>query len=214
MLVQTIEHAKPGDRCVVAGFCQGCDVLVIQRTARPLPVQSGGVAASLKSSPLALTYTRYLAATEMLTVDWGKRAETNRQTPLTTLYRNRDLLTSFTGGRCAKCDTVQFPRAAICVNPECRARDSQEPQSFADLTGQISSWSADNLTFSLSPPACYGHIDFDGGGRLMMDFADADPTQMRVGDRVSVAFRIKDYDRSRGFPRYFWKATPLQIEEK
>jgi uncharacterized OB-fold protein len=150
----------------------------------------------------------------MLTVDWGKRAETNRQTPLTTLYRNRDLLTSFTGGRCVKCDTVQFPRAAICVNPECRARDSQEPQSFADLTGQISSWSADNLTFSLSPPACYGHIDFDGGGRLMMDFADADPTQIRVGDRVSVAFRIKDYDRSRGFPRYFWKATPLQIEEK
>ena len=70
------------------------------------------------------------------------------------------------------------------------------------------SWSADTLTFSLDPPAYYGLIDFEEGGRLLMDFTNIGPGGIEVGEAMRMVFRVKDIDSVRGFARYFWKATP------
>ena len=52
-------------------------------------------------------------------------------------------------------------------------------------------------------------VQFDEGGRAMMDLADIDPdTELQVGQPMRMVFRVKDYDTNRGFRRYFWKATP------
>ena len=52
-------------------------------------------------------------------------------------------------------------------------------------------------------------IQFEEGGRLMMDFTDVDAGRLEVGQGVRMMFRIKDYDPQRGFTRYFWKAAPV-----
>ena len=57
-------------------------------------------------------------------------------------------------------------------------------------------------------PAYFGLVEFDGGGRAMMDFTDVDAEHFDVGTPVSVHFRIKQLDKHRGFRRYFWKAAP------
>ena len=75
-------------------------------------------------------------------------------------------------------------------------------------TGLIASWSADNLIYTPDPPAYYGMIDFEEGGRLMMDFADVQPNSVEVGSPMRMVFRVKDHDTVRGFNRYFWKARP------
>ena len=54
----------------------------------------------------------------------------------------------------------------------------------------------------------YGAVRFEGKASLMMEFADFDPGQLKVGDAVNMVFRIKDQDAVRDFRRYFWKAVP------
>ena len=113
------------------------------------------------------------------------------------------------GGCCSECGTLQFPKSNVCVNPNCGAIGTQEDHEFADKKARLNSFTADRLTFSPDPPAYYGMIQFEDGGRLMADFTDIDPDQeLAVGMPMKLMFRVKDYDRNRGFRRYFWKATP------
>ncbi len=141
----------------------------------------------------------------------GLRAEVDRQTPLSTLYRKRDMLLGLVGGRCRICGTVQFPKSRICVNPNCNAFHSQDDQSFADFPARVLSWSADFLTYSPDPPAYYGMVQFDPGGRLMADFTDVDRGKVEVGMNMRMVFRVKERDVQRGFVRYFWKAAPADL---
>jgi uncharacterized OB-fold protein len=80
--------------------------------------------------------------------------------------------------------------------------------SFADRRARVLSHTSDFLAYTPSPPFQFGHIDFEGGGRVLMEFADTDTDQLAVGLPVRMVYRIKDFDRNRGFRRYFWKATP------
>ena len=113
------------------------------------------------------------------------------------------------GGKCTVCGTAQFPRSRICVNPNCKAVDSQDPHSFAEQTATILSWSADFLTYSMSPPNHYGMITFAEGGRFLSDITDVEQGQINSGTKVRMTFRVKDRDERRGFVRYFWKAVPV-----
>ena len=124
-------------------------------------------------------------------------------------WRNRETVTSFTGGKCSKCGTLQFPKTDICVNPNCNAIGTQEPHGFADMGARIKSYTADRLTYSPDPPSCYGMIEFEEGGRVMIDFTDIDGDALKVGQPMQMMFRIKDIDTSRGFRRYYWKAAPV-----
>ena len=111
------------------------------------------------------------------------------------------------------CGTLQFPKSNVCVNPNCNAFHTQEPQPFADMEGRIMTYTADNLTYCADPPACYGMVQFDDGGRIMIDFTDVDADEIDVGKKMHMVFRIKDVDPQRGFTRYFWKATPAAANE-
>ena len=136
------------------------------------------------------------------------RADVDKFTPLSTLYRKRDMLFGLVGGRCRICGTMQFPKSRICVNPNCNAVNSQDDQSFADFPAKVLSWSADYLTYTPDPPAHYGMVQFEPGGRLMADFTDVDVGKVDVGMPMRMVFRIKERDPQRGFVRYFWKAAP------
>ena len=109
-----------------------------------------------------------------------------------------------------KCGTVQFPKSHYCVNPNCGEADSQDDHAMADTGGKVNTWTADSLTFSIDPPAYFGMVQFDGGGRLMVDFTDVDKDIFDIGVRVRMTFRIRDIDPDRGFRKYFWKA--IQVE--
>lgn len=209
MLVAALEDAKPGDRILVVGFGQGADALLFE-VLPALEHQPArlGVRGHLARRRLEENYSKFLAFNETVEVERGMRAEADKLTPLSALWRNRDTVTSFVGGKCSKCGTLQFPKTRICVNPNCNAVDTQEPEPFADKTGRITSYTADRLTYSPDPPACYGMIQFEEGGRWMMDFTDIDEAELAVGRPMRMMFRIKDIDTQRGFRRYFWKAAP------
>jgi 3-hydroxy-3-methylglutaryl CoA synthase len=208
MLVQALQDAKPGDRILVASFGQGCDALLFEATdaVAQLAARHGvkGALARRKEEP---NYSKFLAFNDHVVLERGMRSETDKSTPLTTLYRNRDMVTGLVGGKCRSCGTLQFPKGRYCVNPKCNALDSQDPHAFSDVPASVMSYTADSLTYSPSPPHYYGMVQFEGGGRMMADFTDIDD-KVEVGMPMRMMFRIKEYDPARSFVRYFWKAAP------
>lgn len=195
---------------VVCGFGQGCDAVVLRIAnvdrAREIGAQ---FSAALATRVAETNYSKYLAFNNLIDLEKGMRADKDDfKTALTVTYRKREMLTGLVGGRCTVCGTLQFPRADICVNPQCRATHSQEPHPFREERASIVTWSADYLTYTADPPAHYGMISFGNGGRFMTDFTDVTVGEIDVGVQVRMVFRVKSYDRIRGFVRYFWKAVP------
>jgi 3-hydroxy-3-methylglutaryl CoA synthase len=211
MLVDALETAKAGDKIMVVAFGQGVDILVFEVTAEKdkLPARKGlsGWMARRKEEK---NYMKFLAFNEMLPIEKGMRAEFDKKTALSVLWRKRDMIYGLVGGKCKVCGTVQFPRSQVCVNPNCHAVDSQDPYAMAGLECSVMSFTADSLVYSPDPPGYYGMITFPEGGRFMADFTDSDKEQVKVGTKMRMTFRIRDNDTMRGgFKRYFWKAAPV-----
>jgi len=97
----------------------------------------------------------------------------------------------------------------ICVNPECGAFHSQDDYEFADVPAKVKTFTGDMLSVSVDPPAIYGMVQFEGGGRIVTDFTDCELDDIRVGLPVQMAFKCKGVDKDRGFVNYFWKAVPV-----
>jgi 3-hydroxy-3-methylglutaryl CoA synthase len=208
-LAAALEKAKPGERILLLGFGQGCDALLFETTPAlaDLP-RRRGVAGALARRREETSYQRYLAFNELTPLDRGMRAELDKATALSALYRHRAMVLGLVGGRCSACGTVQFPKSQICVAPNCHARHSQIDHPFAEQAGEVMTYTADMLIYTPDPPQQFGMIRFREGGRIMMDFTDVDPGQVAVGTPMRMVFRIKEQDSARGFTRYFWKATP------
>jgi hydroxymethylglutaryl-CoA synthase len=209
MLVQALEQATPGQLILVVGFGQGVDVLLFRATpgiAQKRPPR--GVAGCLAARRDEPSYTRFLAHCGLLPVEAGMRAERDNRTAPTVLWRKREDISAFVGGRCRECGAVQFPRARVCVNPVCRRTDSQEPHRLAESRGRVKTFTEDWLAHSPRPPLIYGNVAFEEGGNAFMEFADFEAGEVAVGTPVRFVFRIKDLDHLRGFRRYFWKAAP------
>jgi len=207
MLAKALEEADAEQTVLVIGFGQGVDAVLLRttqgnKTARASRVVSRELARGTDEPQ----YLRYLSGSGAIDMDWGMRAERDNRTAQSVAYRRRDELTGFIGGRCKTCGTVQFPRARVCVNPECRATDTLEAHPLANTRGRVKSFTEDWLAYSQRPPLIYGNVELEGGGNLMMEFTDLQAGELKVGDVVAMEFRIKDLDRLRGFRRYFWKA--------
>lgn len=208
MLAAALETAQAGDLILLLGFGQGVDAILFRAAPDIAARVRPGVAAALAAGVEDTSYVRFLAHAGLLELDWGMRAERDNRTAQTAYWRRHRDLTGFTGGRCRACGTVQFPRSRACVNPECRAFDTQDEARLADLGGQVKTFTEDWLAYSPAPPFVYGNVALTGGGNVFIDFTDVDPGEVAVGATVRFVFRIKDVDRARGFRRYFWKATP------
>ena len=204
MLDIAVREACEGELILLVAFGSGCDAMLLRRTGEPCP---GGVPDAGRAEP---SYLKYLSFTGQIELEWGMRAEMDNKTALTSAWRDHQRIAHFEGGRCERCGTVQFPCTRLCVNPACRGQDTQQPVSLADVPARVLSHTCDFLAYTPHPPFQFGHIDFEGGGRVMMEFADAQPDELSVGAPVRMVFRVKDLDPKRGFRRYFWKATPVR----
>jgi len=210
MLAHVLESARPGEKVLVAQFGQGCEALLFEVTdaIEKLPKRLG-VSGSLARRKEETNYLKYLGFNGLIELEKGMRAEVDKRTALSVLYRKNDMLLGLVGGKCRVCGTAQFPKSRICVGPNCKAVDSQDDYGFSEREGTVLSWSADFLTFSMDPPNHYGMITFPEGGRFMTDITDVEQGQVDTGTKVRMSFRVKDRDERRGFVRYFWKAVPV-----
>jgi hydroxymethylglutaryl-CoA synthase len=209
MLAMTLQNAKPGQKVLLASFGQGADVMVFETTKHLETVnqrQSKFMLPGLKDT----NYSRYLFHRGLLDIDKGMRAELDEKQPGTSLARDRKTVLGLIGGKCLETGVVQFPKTDLAVNTVSRASGTLEDYPFADRLAKVLSFTADRLAYSPDPPSYYGMIDFEGGGRMVVEFADIEDGEVDVGKQMRMVFRIKAFDELRGFRKYFWKAIPVQ----
>lgn len=213
MFVAALEQAKPGDKLLLVSFGQGCDVLSFTVTERAASFNGrAGAAGNLEKKSAMCNYQKFVKFRDLIEADMGIRGEANPNTSLTTLWRNRHQLLGLMGKRCTACGTPQYTFSPVCVNPACNAVDQLEDYAFAGREGEVLMYTGDMLAPSMDPPAIYGIVSFDGGGRMLFDFTDCALDDVQVGTRVNMSFRRRFKDEQRGMSGYFWKAVPVQEE--
>ena len=211
MLAAALEEAKPGDRLLVIGYGNGCDALIFRVTDDIEKSRAGmarkGVKGYLARRRELNSYEKYAAFQGILPLDLGIRGEDIPPTAFSMLWREKKAVLSLSGSKCRACGTPQFPSQRVCVNPECGVIDDMEEYNFAWKQGSVFTFTADNLAVSGEPPAIYGIVNFEGGGRYWFDFTDCDLKEVKVDAPVVMSFRRKYLDRGRGVHGYFWKAV-------
>ena len=211
ILAQLLERAKPGELIVLAQFGSGAQALVLRVTEAIGSFQPArGVSEWIARGVEERSYTKFLAFKGQLQLERGMRGEQDKKTALSTAWRHRTALLGLVGGRCEVSGSVHFPPSRISYDQGKPLQDTQQPYKLADRPARILSWSAEYLSYHPAPPHHYGQIDFEGGGRILMDFTDLDVGEVDAGTAMEMVFRIKDTDERRHFTRYFWKATPVR----
>lgn len=209
MLARALEDASAGDTLLVVSYGNGCDAILFEVTEAIGDYQDRlRVSDSIKKHVELDNFYKYLTWRDMLPVEVGMRGEEERLTRWSMVWRNRKAILGLQGSRCLECDTQQYPPQRVCVNPDCGAIDRMEPVVLAGKCGKIVSFTSDMLAATKNPPAVYGNVDFNGGGRCMMDFTDCSLDDLQVGKPVEFSFRIKYIDPKRDTTFYFWKAVP------
>lgn len=214
ILISALEEAKPKDKIVMASFGNGSDALLFTVTEEIEKIRGKrkGIKKYLTSKRDLSSYEKYLNFRQMIPIEAGFRGETIAPTSVSTMWRHRKEILALVGSKCKKCNTPQYPPQKICANPECGAIGEMEEYRFSDKKGVVFSYTEDILAFSPNPPAIYGIVDFEGGGRGIFDFTDCERGEVKVNMTVEMSFRRKFLDEFRGISGYFWKATPRIIK--
>jgi 3-hydroxy-3-methylglutaryl CoA synthase len=211
MLINALETAKPGDKILVVSFGSGCDALCFEVTQAIGKLKPrNGVTGSLANRADLDNYTKYLVWRDTLPADMGLRSEEDLWTRWSSLWRSRKMVLGLWGSKCKKCGTPQLPPQRVCVNPDCGAVDQTEDYLFSDKIAHINSYTGDMLAASYDPPAIYGAVTFEGGGKYYFDFTDCELKALATGMPVEMSFRRKYYDQKRDIVGYFWKAVPVR----
>jgi 3-hydroxy-3-methylglutaryl CoA synthase/uncharacterized OB-fold protein len=211
MLASALEQARPGEKILVVSFGSGCDALYFEVTEHiQSKVDRKGISGCLANKAELDNYTKYLVWRDILPADVGLRAEEDLWTRWSVAWRKRKDVLGLWGSQCKQCGTPQFPSQRICVKPDCGAVDEMKEYRFSDKIGNIASYTGDMLAASYNPPAIYGQIEFEGGGKYMFDFTDCDLKDLSVSMPVRMSFRRKYSDKRRDIVGYFWKAVPVK----
>jgi len=210
-LVSALEEAIPGDRIAVVGYGAGADAVLFEVTdeIEKIRGKQRGISGHLTARRELQSYEKMAAFRNLLPTEKGIRGENVAFTALSTLWKNRKEVLGLYGSCCKACGTPQYPAQRVCVRPDCGAIDEMEPYRFSDRKGVLFTYTGDNLAFSPNPPAIYGFVDFEGGGRFWFDLTDVDLEEVKVGMPVEMSFRKKYVDDKFGIHGYFWKAVPV-----
>jgi len=213
MFTRALEEASPGDKLLLVSYGSGCDALYFEATPEIEKFSRRKRFSDTLSRRTELdNYSKYLAWRRIAPVELGLRGEEDQVTRWSMAWRSRKAILGLQGSRCRECGTQQYPPQRVCVNPDCGAVDQMEPVNLSDKGGKIVSYTSDMLAATINPPAIYGNVDFNGGGRAMFEFTDCTVDDLRVGKPVEFSFRIKYYDPRRDITFYFWKAVPVSEE--
>ena len=209
-LVRALETAGAGDKIAVIGYGAGADAVLLEVTGKVEDMKAGrrGVRGHLDTKRELDSYEKMAAFRNLLVTEKGIRGDTVASTSVSELWRSRKQVLGLYGSRCEACGTPQFPAQRVCVNPNCGETGRMEPYRFSDRPGTLFTYTGDHLAYSPNPPAIYGFVDFEGGGRYWFDLTDVDLEALHVDMPMEMSFRKKYVDEKIGMHGYFWKAVP------
>jgi uncharacterized OB-fold protein len=211
LLAEALDTAKAGDLILLVTLADGADALLFRVTAELERVRDWSpLAETVTQATREVPYPTFLTWRGMLDREPPRRPDPEPPSPPASA-RHVAWTFGFVAGACASCGTRHLPALQTCMS--CGHVGDMEPVRLADTAGTVVTYTVDRLTFSLSPPVVAVVIDFDGGGRFQCELTDAGPDEVTIGDRVEMTFR-RFFRADNGIANYFWKARPVQEEER
>jgi uncharacterized OB-fold protein len=207
LAVSALEEAGPGDRILVAGYGDGCDVLSIRASDGVTAARDGrlGVRGHLESKLPVKSYDEYARWRALLPTAAARRPAP--PTPsVSALWRETDKNLRLHGGRCRSCGYVQYPPQRVCVN--CQTTDSFEAVRLSDQGAEVFTYSMDYVAGSVDVPLVITVINFNGGGRMMCMMTDREIDDVKIGMPVEMTFR--KLHTVGGIHNYYWKSMPVR----
>jgi hydroxymethylglutaryl-CoA synthase len=207
-LVAALETMNSGERVLLAGYGNGCDVFVLKTTGLLGNAKNRmGVRKNLASKNLINNYSRFLRWRELMTIQPPARPPLEiRQPSPAAQWREAQYELRLTGTKCKKCGTPQYPPQRVCI--VCNTKDQMEPYTFFTKPAKVFSFCHDYVMQTIDPPVTVTVVDFEGGGRLVCDMTDRDPDAVKVGIPLEMTFRKLYYVG--GIYNYWWKCRPAR----
>ncbi len=204
MTANALDNAEPDQTIMLIHLADGVDVGIIRTTEHVSSyVNHSPVAAQIEAGTGSVDYNSFLTWRGFLNREPPRRPDPTPPAAPPSLRSDRWKY-AFVGSRDRSTGTVHLPPQRVSVKGG--AVDDMEPVPMADVPGTVATFTIDRLAYSLSPPVIAVVIDFDGGGRFQCQLTDADPDNVKIGDRVTMTFR--KMLTADGIHNYFWKATP------
>ncbi|WP_139490954.1 OB-fold domain-containing protein [Brevibacillus dissolubilis] len=213
MLASALEQAQPGERILFLSFGEGCDALLFEVTEQILTYRetrensdnrkSRSIQGYLKQADNTLAYTSYLKWKGLLPLEPGRRPDPDRPS-VPAMQRNLRQNLALYGTVCTQCGTKQYPKQRVCIS--CQAKDEMQEYRFYGRPARISTYTVDYLAASASSPVMIAVVDFDEGGRMMLEVTDCKPEELRIGLELDLTFRKLSV--AGGLHTYAWKARP------
>ena len=204
MVVNALSEASPEDRILVANYGDGGDAFILKVTKNVKKVQGKQKSKERLARKTYIDYERYLNWRDLVPSEEPRRPE-SRPPSITCLWRERRSVLSLYGSRCNQCGTVQYPPQRVCA--KCQAKDDFKDYKLSDKQGRIFTYGIDHLTSSRESPAIIGVVDFEGGGRLMCEVTECEPSHVKIGMPVEMCLRQRSQKGS--IHNYLWKARPV-----
>ena len=204
MIVSALSQSKPDDKILVANYGDGADAFILKVTKNIEGMQGKQRIKELLSRKIYIDYEKYLKWRDLVPLEEPRRPD-YRPPSITCLWRERKSVLSLYGNKCNQCGVVQYPPQRICA--KCQAKDDFEDYKLSDKKGKIFTYAVDYLTPSREPPAIIGVVDFEGGGRVMCEVAECEPSKVKIGMPVEMCLRKLSLKGS--IHNYLWKARPV-----
>jgi len=207
LLVAALEDAQPGDRLLLAGYGDGCDVFSLEVTPEKsrLPPRRG-VRTHLATKRVLPSYEHYLKWRGLHQPDPGVRRPPMPTPSATALFRERERILRFSAAKCRACGTVQYPPQRVCT--KCGTRDDFDQVRLSDKPATLFTYALDYIAGSVDVPLAVCIVNFDGGGRALMTMTDRVVEEIDIDMPLEMSFR-KLYE-AEGIHNYFWKCTPVR----
>lgn len=197
-LADVLDRAEPGQTVLVISAEGGADALLL-RTTEGFAAQAETVATQ-RDSGVDVDYVTYLQWRGLLDREPPRRPDPDVPAAPPSA-RAAAWKFGFRGSACAACGFVHLPPVRVCKR--CGSSEPMTPHPVSRTTGTVATFTVDRLAFSLSPPVINAVVDFDGGGRFLLELTDTVPRDVVVGARVEPTFR-RLYTAN-GVHNYFWK---------
>ncbi|MBB4660647.1 3-oxoacyl-[acyl-carrier-protein] synthase III C-terminal domain-containing protein [Conexibacter arvalis] len=210
-LVAALDRAAAGETIVLLAVGDGVEALVFRATellAERRAQAADPLARQLAAAREGLPYGRYLSWRGLIDVEPPRKAAP-APPAAPVAHRRRAWKFGIEATRCRACGTRQLPPQRVCH--ACRAVDRMDREPMREVRGRLVAHTVDRLAWSPSPPAVFGVVDFDGGGRAELELTETAPEDLVPGRRVALTFRVMA--TRDGQHNYFWKARPVMEED-
>jgi uncharacterized OB-fold protein len=189
---------------LVANYGDGGDAFILKVTENIRTLKKDQGMKALLARKIPISYERYLNWRNLMPLHEISRPPSPPPS-ITCLWRESKNVLALYGTKCRHCGYPQYPPQRVCAN--CQTKDQFDNYKFSDKKGTVVAYTIDYLTTSREVPAVVGIVDFEGGGRMMCEITECEPTQIKVGLPVEMCFR--KLGLRGGFQNYFWKARPV-----